>query len=66
MFSRHSTPSQPPAAVPRLTPHAQAAAKNPSTQRFHYIAADASVEDYSSPLIASAIAWNGGVGKSVV
>ncbi|RYO76474.1 hypothetical protein DL766_007856 [Monosporascus sp. MC13-8B] len=38
----------------------KAAARNPQTQRFHYISADVSKPDYAAPLLAEAIAWNGG------
>ncbi|SPO03001.1 related to 3-ketosphinganine reductase [Cephalotrichum gorgonifer] len=44
----------------------KAAAKHPKTQRFHYITADVSVRDYSGPLIAEVIAWNGGSAPDVV
>ncbi|KAI5465512.1 hypothetical protein BGZ63DRAFT_347464 [Mariannaea sp. PMI_226] len=36
----------------------KAAAKNPESQRFHYISADVSKQDYARPLIAEAVAWN--------
>ncbi|KAJ8124146.1 hypothetical protein O1611_g9433 [Lasiodiplodia mahajangana] len=39
---------------------AKAAARNPQTQRFHYITADVSQPDYAGPLLAEAIAWNNG------
>ncbi|KAI0804123.1 hypothetical protein GGR55DRAFT_659911 [Xylaria sp. FL0064] len=39
---------------------AKAAARNPQTQRFHYITADVSKPDYANPLLAEAIAWNDG------
>lgn len=38
----------------------QAAARNPQTQRFHYIAADVSKPDYASSLLTEAVAWNNG------
>ncbi|KAH7162355.1 hypothetical protein B0J13DRAFT_535730 [Dactylonectria estremocensis] len=44
----------------------KAAAKNPSTQRFHYISADISTPDYAGPLIADAIAWNQGRSPDIV
>lgn len=44
----------------------KAAAKNPSTQRFHYISADVSKADYAGPLLADAIAWNGGRSPDIV
>ncbi|KAI0598545.1 short-chain dehydrogenase [Biscogniauxia sp. FL1348] len=39
---------------------AKAAARNPQTQRFHYITADVSMPDYAAPLLAEAVAWNNG------
>ncbi|KAI0840513.1 NAD(P)-binding protein [Hypoxylon sp. FL0890] len=36
----------------------QAAARNPQTQRFHYLTADVSKPDYAAPLLAEAVAWN--------
>ncbi|RYC65356.1 hypothetical protein CHU98_g856 [Xylaria longipes] len=39
---------------------AKAAARNPQTQRFHYITADVSKPDYAPALLAEAIAWNNG------
>ncbi|KAH7328589.1 hypothetical protein B0I35DRAFT_448243 [Stachybotrys elegans] len=44
----------------------QAAAKNPSAQRFRYIPADVSQPSYAAPLIAEATAWNGGRPLDVV
>ncbi|KAF7544706.1 hypothetical protein G7Z17_g9736 [Cylindrodendrum hubeiense] len=44
----------------------KAEAKNPSTQRFHYISADVSKTDYATPLIADAIAWNEGRSPDIV
>ncbi|KAH6897222.1 hypothetical protein B0T10DRAFT_526398 [Thelonectria olida] len=44
----------------------KAAAKNPNTQRFHYISADVSKPDYAGPLIADAIAWNQGQSPDIV
>lgn len=44
----------------------QAAAKNPSGQRFHYITADVSVPDYADGLVQEAIKWNGGKALDVV
>ncbi|KAK7751647.1 3-dehydrosphinganine reductase [Diatrype stigma] len=38
----------------------KAAARNPQTQRFHYISADVSKPDYAAPLLAEAVAWNHG------
>ncbi|KAI1310969.1 hypothetical protein F5Y03DRAFT_344602 [Xylaria venustula] len=37
---------------------AKAAARNPQTQRFRYITADASKPDYAAPLLEEAVAWN--------
>ncbi|KAI3344015.1 hypothetical protein F4824DRAFT_442269 [Ustulina deusta] len=45
---------------------AKAAARNPQTQRFHYITADVSKPDYASPLLAEAIAWNDGKPLDIV
>ncbi|KAI8963517.1 3-ketodihydrosphingosine reductase tsc-10 [Daldinia sp. FL1419] len=39
---------------------AKAAARNPETQRFHFISADVAKPDYASPLLAEAVAWNNG------
>jgi 3-dehydrosphinganine reductase len=44
----------------------KAAAKNPETQRFHYISADVSKPDYAPGLIAEAIAWNKGQPLDIV
>ncbi|KAM0292589.1 hypothetical protein ACHAO9_002904 [Fusarium lateritium] len=44
----------------------KAAAKNPETQRFHYIAADVGVESYAKPLLAEVIAWNNGQAPDIV
>ncbi|KAI0526622.1 hypothetical protein F5B22DRAFT_633066 [Xylaria bambusicola] len=46
--------------------HAKAAARNPQTQRFHYITADVSKPDYASSLLAEAIAWNDGKPLDIV
>ncbi|KAI1200450.1 hypothetical protein F5X97DRAFT_293568 [Nemania serpens] len=45
---------------------AKAAARNPHTQRFHYITADVSKPDYAVPLLVEAIAWNNGRPLDVV
>ncbi|KAI1133041.1 hypothetical protein F5Y10DRAFT_155324 [Nemania abortiva] len=45
---------------------AKAAARNPQTQRFHYITADVSQPDYAGPLLAEAIAWNNGKPLDIV
>ncbi|KAI0402905.1 hypothetical protein F4802DRAFT_573605 [Xylaria palmicola] len=45
---------------------AKAAARNPQTQRFHFITADVSKPDYARPLLADAVAWNGGKPLDVV
>ncbi|KAI1154979.1 hypothetical protein F4825DRAFT_460109 [Nemania diffusa] len=45
---------------------AKAAARNPQTQRFHYITADASKPDYAGPLLAEALAWNNGKPLDIV
>lgn len=44
----------------------KAAAKNPDTQRFHYISADVSKPDYARSLVAEAVAWNEGQALDVV
>lgn len=44
----------------------QAAAKNPSTQRFRYFSADVSRHSYAGPLIAEATAWNNGRSPDIV
>lgn len=44
----------------------KASAKNPSTQRFHYISADVSERGYAAPLIAEAISWNNGKTPDIV
>ncbi|TDZ61616.1 3-ketodihydrosphingosine reductase gsl-3 [Colletotrichum trifolii] len=41
-----------------LVTELKAAAKSPSTQRFKYITADISVENYAAPVIAEAKVWN--------
>ncbi|TGJ82663.1 hypothetical protein E0Z10_g6099 [Xylaria hypoxylon] len=45
---------------------AKAAARNPQTQRFHYISVDVSKPDYAGPLLTEAIAWNDGKPLDVV
>ncbi|GJN69063.1 3-dehydrosphinganine reductase [Purpureocillium lilacinum] len=44
----------------------KAAAKNPETQRFHYISADVSAPSYAGPLLAQAREWNNGRSPDVV
>ncbi|EQL03060.1 3-ketodihydrosphingosine reductase [Ophiocordyceps sinensis CO18] len=44
----------------------QAAAKNPSTQRFHYISADVSAPSYAKPLVEEATRWNNGKSPDIV
>ncbi|KAI1144621.1 NAD(P)-binding protein [Hypoxylon sp. FL0543] len=44
----------------------QAAARNPQTQRFHYLTADVSKPDYAPPLLAEAVAWNNGQPLDIV
>ncbi|KAF5018498.1 hypothetical protein F66182_9503 [Fusarium sp. NRRL 66182] len=44
----------------------KAAAKNPETQRFHYIAADVSKPSYARPLLDQVIAWNNGNSPDIV
>ncbi|KAI1423823.1 hypothetical protein F5Y12DRAFT_509232 [Xylaria sp. FL1777] len=45
---------------------AKAAARNPQTQRFHYITADVSKPDYAGPLLTQAIEWNDGKPLDIV
>lgn len=61
-----TAPNPGPRARRANTVPAQAAAKNPSTQRFTYISADVSAPDYAAPLLAEAIAWNDGQPPDVV
>ncbi|KJZ72904.1 3-ketodihydrosphingosine reductase tsc-10 [Hirsutella minnesotensis 3608] len=44
----------------------EAAAKDPSKQRFHYISADVSAPSYAPPLVAEATRWNGGRSPDIV
>ncbi|KAF4457455.1 hypothetical protein F53441_505 [Fusarium austroafricanum] len=44
----------------------KAAAKNPQTQRFHYIAADVSTDSYAKPLLDEVISWNNGQAPDIV
>lgn len=44
----------------------KAVAKDPKTQRFHYISADVSVTNYAGPLLAEVIAWNSGRAPDIV
>lgn len=44
----------------------QAAARNPSKQRFHYIAADVAKDNYAGPIVAEATAWNNGRAPDIV
>lgn len=44
----------------------EAAAKNPATQRFHYISADVSAPSYAGPVIAEAMQWNNGKSPDIV
>jgi 3-dehydrosphinganine reductase len=46
--------------------YARAAAKNPSTQRFHFIAADLTTEAENARVLAEATAWNHGVIPEIV
>jgi 3-dehydrosphinganine reductase len=52
--------------APTDTEPRQAAAKDPDTQRFHYISADVSKPDYARELVAEAVAWNDGKALDVV
>ncbi|KAI2470650.1 NAD(P)-binding protein [Annulohypoxylon bovei var. microspora] len=45
---------------------AKARALHPETQRFTYMTADVSQPDYAAPLLAEAVAWNGGQPLDVV
>ncbi|KFH48918.1 3-ketodihydrosphingosine reductase gsl-like protein [Hapsidospora chrysogenum ATCC 11550] len=42
------------------------AARNPRTQRFHYISADVSIPSYAAPVIREAITWNNGRAPDIV
>lgn len=44
----------------------EAAARDPQTQRFAFFTADVSKPDYAAPLLADAVAWNGGRPLDVV
>ncbi|XXG96512.1 hypothetical protein Hte_002795 [Hypoxylon texense] len=44
----------------------EAAARRPQAQRFAFFAADVSEPDYAAPLLADAVAWNGGRPLDVV
>ncbi|CAM1505451.1 Fc.00g110880.m01.CDS01 [Cosmosporella sp. VM-42] len=44
----------------------KAAAKNPNSQRFHYISADVSAPSYAGPVVAEAISWNHGKSPDIV
>lgn len=44
----------------------RAAARDPQAQRFTYIVADVSEADYAAPVLAEAVAWNGGRALDVV
>lgn len=46
--------------------YARSHAKNPSTQRFHYISADISLEAENARILAEATAWNNGTTPEVV
>ncbi|KAI1331218.1 short-chain dehydrogenase [Xylariaceae sp. FL0255] len=45
---------------------ARAAARNPQTQRFHYLTADVSLPDYAPALLAEAVEWNNGQPLDIV
>lgn len=63
--SHHHPPSY--HLTPSLTlPPPKAIAPNPSTQRFHFLTADVSQEDYAPPLLDAAVAWNGGRDPDIV
>lgn len=44
----------------------KSAARSPQTQRFHYISADISEPGWAEPVLAEAIAWNGGKSPDIV
>ncbi|KAF7547160.1 hypothetical protein G7046_g9087 [Stylonectria norvegica] len=44
----------------------KASAKDPASQRFHYISADVSAPSYAGAVIAEAIRWNGGRSPDIV
>ncbi|KAF2729784.1 3-ketosphinganine reductase-like protein [Polyplosphaeria fusca] len=46
--------------------YAKSSAKNPGTQRFHYISADVSQESENTRLLAEATAWNNGRTPEIV
>ncbi|KAF2704549.1 3-ketosphinganine reductase-like protein [Pleomassaria siparia CBS 279.74] len=46
--------------------YAKAAAKNPSTQRFHIISADVSIESENARVLAEATTWNRGTTPEIV
>jgi 3-dehydrosphinganine reductase len=46
--------------------HAKSHAKNPATQRFHYISADVSSESENARILAEASAWNNGKTPEIV
>ncbi|KAK7186582.1 3-ketosphinganine reductase-like protein [Paraphaeosphaeria sporulosa] len=48
------------------TAYAKAAAKSPSTQRFHYISADCTSEAENARLLAEATTWNNGKAPDIV
>lgn len=48
------------------TEYTKAAAKNPSTQRFHFISADCTSEAENARLLAEATAWNNGKAPEIV
>lgn len=48
------------------TEYAKAAAKNPSTQRFHYISADCTSEAENARLLNEATTWNNGSAPEIV
>ncbi|KAF6845484.1 short-chain dehydrogenase [Colletotrichum musicola] len=54
------------ARLEALVTECEAAAKNPATQRFKYITADITLENYAAPLVAEATAWNGGRSPDIV
>jgi 3-dehydrosphinganine reductase len=59
-------PAPPRSMHPNQTKPSQAAAKDPSKQRFHYISADVSKDSYAGPIVAEATKWNNGNPPDIV
>ncbi|KAK2030981.1 short chain dehydrogenase [Colletotrichum zoysiae] len=54
------------ARLEELVTELKAAAKHPETQRFKYVTADVTAENYAAPIVAEATAWNGGRSPDIV